>query len=55
VFSHGGDFSFIFLEVEIQVSFFITEGQDWMSLGPLEPSYFVLLILKLELFQQVGG
>lgn len=50
VFSHCGDFSFIFLEVEIEVSFLIAEGQDWMSLWPLKPGDFVLLIFELELF-----
>ena len=53
--SHSGDFFFIFLQVKINVAFFVGEGEDRMCLRPLQPGDFVLLVLKLELLDKICG
>jgi hypothetical protein len=50
VFSHGGDFSFVFLEIKVQVAFLIAKGKHWVGFGPFEPCDFALLVLELEFF-----
>jgi hypothetical protein len=53
MFAHSGDFSFIFLEEEVEIALLVAAGEHWVSRRPLEPSYLKLLILKLQILQKV--
>ena len=55
VLAHGGHFSLVLLEVEVEVALFVAAGEHGMGRRPLQPGDLELLILKRQLLQEIGG